>query len=168
MRAPVPPRRLREALPCRQLRDLLVDPGKVLFRLSIVRRKLRQARYDRLALPKKVERFCVVAGISIRGRDPANAKPQIVLPVRIVGVNFRQPVENGEAFLIGFQRAGNVTLCHFDVADLVERHREFALPARVAGVGFRDALSNGEAVLIGFQRGGMIALRNLHVADLGV
>jgi hypothetical protein len=138
MRAPVARRRLREVLPCRQLRDLLVDPGKVLFQLSIVRRKLRQARYDCLALPKKVERFCVVAGISICGCDPANAKPQIALPTRIAGVGFREAVYDREAVLIGFQRAGKVVLRLLHVADLVVGHRQIALP-----LGCRGRISRG-------------------------
>jgi hypothetical protein len=98
--------------------------------------------------------------------DPLVANPEIKLPLRIAGVGVCQTFGNGEAVVIGFQRAGKVALRHLHVADPLVGHRQIALPARVARAGFRQPVGNGEAVIIGFQRAGKVAFGTLHVADL--
>ena len=80
----------------------------------------------------------------------------------------RQPLADGEAVAVGFERARQVALGHQHVADLLVRHRQIALPAGVAGIGLSQALGDGEAVAIGFQRAGQVALGHLHVAHLVV
>ena len=76
----------------------------------------------------------------------------------------RQPLADGEAVAVGFERAGKVALRHLHIADLLVRHRQIALPAGVAGIGLRQPLSDGEAVAIGFQPAGKVALGHLHIA----
>ena len=68
---------------------------------------------------------------------------QIALPSGVAGVGLGQPLGDGEAVAVGFQRARRVALRHQHVADLVVRHRQIALPSGVAGVGLGEALGDG-------------------------
>ncbi len=87
---------------------MLAKFGKIFFPLGIVRRELCQARHDRLALPQKVESLCLVAGLFMHQRELAKAHREIALPAGIAGIGFREALGNGEAILIGFQRAGKI------------------------------------------------------------
>src|SRR5262249_40576000 len=89
-------------------RKLTLEPGKIAFPLSVGRRQRRESRHD---VPTPAERIECTGRLAkffecdckfgVRVSD-------ITLPLGVAGIGLRQPLSDGEAVTIGFQRPRKV------------------------------------------------------------